>query len=239
MYFAAKRFGCFFLDGRTKLIDRNEERRDEEDHNQDANDNEESTKHAAHVDLRLGRDGRQFWRGSRDDNTARSDAVVERKAHLASGGSVADGAGHVEDDLGDGNGGRFAVHGGEGAEEQIADIGQDGGTARGDLVVGKELVQFAEGMVDAGGGLEMLGLACEGRGEFSEVALFALLIVVFETEARVVVGNGQTAKAATGEAKLTMEQRRDGNDARRFGSHDGSILGRVDTHPGCFRMSGK
>ena len=149
------------------------------------------------------------------------------------------GAGHVEDDLGGGNGGRFAVHGGEGAEEQVADIGQDSGTARGDLVVGKELVQFAEGMVDAGGGLESLGLACEGGSKFSEVTLFALLISVFETEAGVVVGNGQTAKAATGEAKLTMEQRGDGNDARRFGSHDGSILGRVDTHPGCFRKSGK
>ena len=62
---------------------------------------------------------------------------------------------------------------------------------------------------------------------------------MFETEARVVVGNGQTAKAAAGEAILTVEQSRVGGDARRFGSHDGSILGRVDTHPGCFRKSGK
>ena len=124
---------------------------------------------------------------------------------MVSAGSVTDGAGHVEDDLGGGNSGRFAVHGREGVEKQIADIGQDSGAPRGDLIVGKELVQFTEGMVDAGSGLETLGLACEGRGELSEVALFVLLVGVFEAEAGVVVGNGQTAKAATGEAKLTME----------------------------------
>ena len=60
--------------------------------------------------------------------------------------------------MGGGNGGRFAVHGGEGVEKQVADIGQDSGTARGDLVVGEEFIQLAEGMVDAGGGLESLDL---------------------------------------------------------------------------------
>src|SRR5260370_26682469 len=100
-----------------------------------------------------------------------------REAHLVSAGSVTDGAGHIEDDLGGGNGGRFAVHGREGVEKQIADIGQDSGAPRGDLIVGKELVQFAEGMVDAGSGLETLGLSSEGRCEPREVTFFALLLI--------------------------------------------------------------
>jgi hypothetical protein len=139
-------------------------------------------------------------------------------------GSVTDGAGHIQDDVDvvvvavD-----FAVDGGEGAEEQVADVGQHSGTARGDLIVGKEFIQFAQGMVDASRGLEILGLACEGRGEFNEVTLFALLIGVFETKAGVVVGNGQTAKPATGEAMLTMEQGGFGSDARRFSSHSSSF----------------
>jgi hypothetical protein len=97
------------------------------------------------------------------------------------------------------------VDGGEGAEKQIADIGQHSGPARGDLVVGKEFVQFAERVVDADGGLEILGLACESRGEFSEVTLFALLIGVFETKAGRVVGDRHPAKTAAWEAMLTME----------------------------------
>jgi hypothetical protein len=117
----------------------------------------------------------------------------------------------------------FMVDGGEGAEEQIADIGQDSGTARGDLIVGKEFIQFAEGMVDAGCGLEILGLACECRGEFNEVTLFAQLIGVFETKAGVVAGNGQTAKAAAGEAILAMEQSRVGGGARRVRNHESSF----------------
>jgi hypothetical protein len=139
-------------------------------------------------------------------------------------GSVAVGAGHVEDDLyrvvlavG------FALDGRKGAEKEIADIGQHSGTARSDLIVGEEFIQFAEGVVDAGSGLEILGLACEGRGELREVTLFALLIGVFETKAGVIVGDGQTAKAAAGEAKLTVEQRRFGGDDRRFGSHKSSF----------------
>jgi hypothetical protein len=141
--------------------------------------------------------------------------------------SVADGAWSIFEGDGDGlvivNMG-FLVDDGDGAEEQIANVGQDSGTTRGDLVVGKEFIQFAEGMVDAGGGFEILALAGEGRGEFSQVTLFAFFIGVLETEAGAVVRNRHTAKAAAGEAMLTMERGRLGGEARGFGIHGSSFL---------------
>jgi hypothetical protein len=51
-------------------------------------------------------------------------------------GAIAFGAGHVEDDLG-----RLVVFlgdGGEGAEELVGDIGEDGGAAGGDFVLREE-----------------------------------------------------------------------------------------------------
>jgi hypothetical protein len=43
-------------------------------------------------------------------------------------------------------------YGGEGAEEQVASVGHDGGAAGSDFVSGLELIEFAEGVVDVGGG---------------------------------------------------------------------------------------
>src|SRR5260370_6977147 len=51
LYFAAKRFGCFFLDGGTKLIDRDEKRRGENKHNQNSDDDEDGAKRATHAHL--------------------------------------------------------------------------------------------------------------------------------------------------------------------------------------------
>ncbi len=56
----------------------------------------------------------------------------------------------------------FALDGGEGAEEQVAGVGHDGGAARVDLVPGLELIEFAEGAVDNDRGAEFLGVADEG-----------------------------------------------------------------------------
>src|SRR5260370_42460217 len=55
------------------------------------------------------------------------------------------------------------VDGGEGAEEQAVDVSQNGGAARGYVVLGQELVEVAEGVVDALGGLEVLGIRGERR----------------------------------------------------------------------------
>jgi hypothetical protein len=41
------------------------------------------------------------------------------------------------------------IDGGEGAEEEAADVGEDGGPARRDASFGKEIVESAEGVVDA------------------------------------------------------------------------------------------
>ena len=44
----------------------------------------------------------------------------------------------------------------EGAEEEVAGVDHDGGAAGSDLVVGLALIDFAERMVDVGGGAEFL-----------------------------------------------------------------------------------
>jgi len=80
------------------------------------------------------------------------------------GERVALGAREVDDDLGlvFEFGMEFALDGGEGAEEQVAGVGHDGGAARVDLVPGLELIEFAEGAVDNDRGAEFLGVADEG-----------------------------------------------------------------------------
>ncbi len=45
------------------------------------------------------------------------------------------------------------------AQEQAVDVSQDGGAARGDVVLGEKLVKVVEGIVDALSGLEALGIA--------------------------------------------------------------------------------
>jgi hypothetical protein len=58
----------------------------------------------------------------------------------------------------------FFLDGGKGAEEQAVDVSQDGAAARGDAALGQEIVDGAEGLVDARGGLEVLEIANE-RGD--------------------------------------------------------------------------
>src|SRR5882724_7330106 len=66
------------------------------------------------------------------------------------GERVALGAREVDDDLGlvFEFGMEFVLDGGEGAEEQVAGVGHDGGAAGVDFVPGLEFIEFAEGAVD-------------------------------------------------------------------------------------------
>ena len=59
----------------------------------------------------------------------------------------------------------------QGAEEQAVDVRHDGGAARGNVVFGEKLVKVAEGVVDALGGLEAMGIADERCVDVARVFL--------------------------------------------------------------------
>jgi hypothetical protein len=99
----------------------------------------------------------------------------------------------------------FALHGGEGTEEEIGGVGHDGGAAGVDLVPGLEFIEFAEGAIDNDSGAEFLGPADEGC---SQVGLFKVLPVLdsmLGAEAESWVGDGHAAATATGCAMQTVE----------------------------------
>jgi hypothetical protein len=92
----------------------------------------------------------------------------------------------------------FVLDGGEGAEEQVAGVGHDGGAAGVDFVPGLEFIEFAEGAVDNDRGAEFLGVSDEGGSKVGLVEVFLVLGGVFGAEARLGVGDGQTAESLAG-----------------------------------------
>ena len=108
--------------------------------------------------------------------------------------------------------------GGEGAEEEVAGIGHDGGATGSDLVAGLELIEFAERVVDVRGGEEFLDVADEGGGEICLVEVFLALGGVSGAEAGARIGDGHAATTAARSAVLTMGQNEGGGDggARSF-----------------------
>jgi len=108
--------------------------------------------------------------------------------------------------------------GGEGAEEEVAGISHDGGAAGSDLVAGLELIEFAERVVDVGGGEEFLDAADEGGGEIGLVEFFLALSGMSGAEAGARFGDGHAATTAARSAVLTMGQNEGGGDggARSF-----------------------
>ena len=62
------------------------------------------------------------------------------------------------------------LDGGKGAEEQAADVGENGGAARGDAAFGEEIVEDAEGVVDALRPLEIVSAPGEGDTKIFGVA---------------------------------------------------------------------
>src|ERR1700686_1066252 len=85
-------------------------------------------------------------------------------------GLVTVGTWHIEDD-----GGFvamfFLIDGGEGAEELVGDVGEDGGAASGDFVLGEEEEQAGEEVVDLDGGGEVGKVGGEGGSDFGGVGL--------------------------------------------------------------------
>jgi len=81
--------------------------------------------------------------------------------------SVAVGARHINDDALGLVAGRigFVFDGGEGAEKEVADVGQDGGAARGDAVLRKKAEEIGEDLVEVRSRFELRELAEEGGGE--------------------------------------------------------------------------
>jgi hypothetical protein len=107
------------------------------------------------------------------------------------------GAGHVEDDLG-----RLGVFlfgdGGEGAEELVGDVGEYGGAAGGDFVLGEEEEKAGEKVVDLGGGGEVVEVSGEGGGDFGGLGLILWQPIVCWAEMGVRGGGGETASTSIG-----------------------------------------
>jgi len=92
----------------------------------------------------------------------------------------------------------FLLDGGEGAEEELIDVGEDGGAARGDAVLREEDHEFGEEVMNLGGGVELGEQAGESGGK---VALGGIGLLIHEagmTEAEtgMRVEDAQTAAAA-------------------------------------------
>src|SRR5712691_1073898 len=112
-------------------------------------------------------------------------------------GAIAFGAGHVEADLG-GLGVFLLGDGGAGSEGLVGDVGEDGGAAGGDFVVGEEEEQAREEIVDLGGGGEVVEVGGEGGGDFGGVGQVLGRASVGRTKMGVQVGGREAAAAAIG-----------------------------------------
>lgn len=115
----------------------------------------------------------------------------------------------------DDSGGLVGVNLREGAEEQAADVGKNGGATRGNTVLGQKRVQVVEGMVDALRGLEVLAIAAE-IGVVIGGFLFALFDEVLGTENRARIGDVEAAPAAAGRAMGATNGKSNGVSSLRF-----------------------
>ena len=70
----------------------------------------------------------------------------------------------------------FGFYGGERLEEELADVGENGGGAGSDAALGEGGEDFAQDVVDVGGGVEMAG---ERGGKLrTEAAAFEQLLLI-------------------------------------------------------------
>ncbi len=94
----------------------------------------------------------------------------------------------------------FAVDRGEGAEQLIGDVSEDGGTTGRDSVFGEEKEKAGEEVVDGDGGAEFLEVGGEGGGGVGGLALVLDAGGVIGAERRVRVEGEKAATHAVGEA---------------------------------------
>jgi len=87
----------------------------------------------------------------------------------------------------------------EGSELEAGDVGEDGGAARGNFVLGEEDIEPGERAVDASGGVEVAGIGLAEDG-VAAVAVVALLLgeIMRGAEARARVLAWMAAAAAGG-----------------------------------------
>ena len=114
-------------------------------------------------------------------------------------GEVALGTWHVEDDL-SGLGVFLFGDGGEGAEELVGDVGEDGGAAGGDFVLREEEEEAREEIVDLGGGGEVVEVGGEGGGDFGGFRLILWQAGVGRAEMGIRGRGRETAAPAVGKA---------------------------------------
>jgi hypothetical protein len=94
-----------------------------------------------------------------------------------------------------------ALDGGESAEKLIGDVGENGGTAGGDAVLGLEDDEPGEEVVDAIEAVEVFGIFDEFGSEVGGLHIFGESGVT-STETRICVGDEFAAASAIGEAML-------------------------------------
>jgi len=96
-------------------------------------------------------------------------------------------------------------NGGEGSEQEAIYVGENGGAAGGDVIVGEEYIEVAEGIIDALGGLEALGAREEGGLEIEAVG-FVELLGMRETERSAGGSDSELATAAGGPTVLATSR---------------------------------
>ena len=90
----------------------------------------------------------------------------------------------------------MAVHAGDAAEEELADVGDGHGVATVDAFARELADEIAEEKVDGLGGGEVFQVAEEFGGGFIVVALFAVLGLACVVGAQFQIGNGGEETAA-------------------------------------------
>jgi len=97
----------------------------------------------------------------------------------------------------------FAFDGVQAVQEQLANVGEQGGVARGDASLGDEREELAQDVVEVVGGLEVAGEGGEFDADEIRVAELALFAGVVETKGGVGGGAGHAALAAVSEGEET------------------------------------
>jgi hypothetical protein len=99
-------------------------------------------------------------------------------------------------------GAEFVLDGGDGAEFEVGDVSEDGGSAGGDAVLDQKEGEFGEKIVDLDSGTEVERLVAEGSGKIGIDELGFEAGGVAEAEGGV-LGDGEVAAAAGASAVTT------------------------------------